>query len=526
MKLRLLLLSFILVIPPIIVAESIPAPNEKISEEKTDQALSIARKNPLLLRDFLFRMPKGGDLHNHLVGAVYAETYIQNAADQNYCIEASSLAFVPPIQNNNSYSCEEGQIPAAKAIGYAPENNDLYNSLIDALSMRNFIAAERTGYEHFFACFDKFILIEQRYPEWLHEVGSRAAQQNEQYLELMTTPDCDSCFDLASTIKKKSATDLAKPESILLSWDFSDEIKTSQQFLRDIEQQRLSLAECSTNPQNPACKLEIHYIFQGLRALPKEIVFAQLAFAFRLVDAEAETKDPRMVGINLVMPEDQYYARQDYTEHMEIIGFLKSQYPRVNISLHAGELAPGLVTPEDLRFHINQAVNIGKAQRIGHGTSIIYEDNYEALIKQMATDNILVEINLSSADEILNVTGDEHPFKIYQKYGVPMAISTDDEGVLRSDMTQEYERAVSTYDLSYTELKILVRNSLEYSFLPGESLWQEHDYKKINTACKDVKFYPLKITDTCETWLKNNKKAYQQMELEHRFEDFENSIGK
>ncbi len=59
------------------------------------------------------------------------------------------------------------------------------------------------------------------------------------------------------------------------------------------------------------------------------------------------------------------------------------------------------------------------------------------------------------------------------KYGVPVAISTDDEGVARSDMTHEYLRAVEGYHLSYTELKRMTRQSLEHSFLPGESLWAE-----------------------------------------------------
>ena len=39
---------------------------------------SIRRQHPLLLA-FLQEMPKGGDLHNHLSGAVYAETLIQRS---------------------------------------------------------------------------------------------------------------------------------------------------------------------------------------------------------------------------------------------------------------------------------------------------------------------------------------------------------------------------------------------------------------------------------------------------------------
>ena len=74
---------------------------------------------------------------------------------------------------------------------------------------------------------------------------------------------------------------------------------------------------------------------------------------------------------------------------------------------------------------------------------------------------------------ILGVNGDDHPLPIYMKYGVPVALATDDEGVSRSDMTHEYLRAVETYHLSYADLKRMARQSLEHSFLPGQSLWTD-----------------------------------------------------
>jgi adenosine deaminase len=46
----------------------------------------------------------------------------------------------------------------------------------------------------------------------------------------------------------------------------------------------------------------------------------------------------------------------------------------------------------------------------------------------------------------------------------PVALSTDDPGIERIDLTHEYVRAVETYGLSYADLKEMVRNSLEYSF--------------------------------------------------------------
>jgi adenosine deaminase len=136
----------------------------------------------------------------------------------------------------------------------------------------------------------------------------------------------------------------------------------------------------------------------------------------------------------------------------------------VHLTEHAGELAAGLIPTSGLQSHIREAVEIGHAQRIGHGVDVMGEERPVELLREMAQKRVAVEICLSSNDLILGVQGDRHPFPVYRKYGVPVVIATDDEGVSRSDMTHEYLRAVESYGLSYPELKKLVRNSLEYSF--------------------------------------------------------------
>jgi adenosine deaminase len=85
----------------------------------------------------------------------------------------------------------------------------------------------------------------------------------------------------------------------------------------------------------------------------------------------------------------------------------------------------------------------------------MYEDHPYDLLKEMATLHVMVEINLTSNDVILGITGKDHPFPIYRKFSVPVALSTDDEGVSRIDLTHEYVRAVETYCLRYADLKPL-----------------------------------------------------------------------
>ena len=48
----------------------------------------------------------------------------------------------------------------------------------------------------------------------------------------------------------------------------------------------------------------------------------------------------------------------DYRLHMQMIDALHTLYPKVHITLHAGEIALGLVPPEGLKFHIRDAIDV------------------------------------------------------------------------------------------------------------------------------------------------------------------------
>jgi adenosine deaminase len=215
----------------------------------------------------------------------------------------------------------------------------------------------------------------------------------------------------------------------------------------------------------------------------------------------------------------------EYHRQMLMLNFLHSIYPKVHISLHAGELAPGLVPPEGLRFHIREAIDLGHAERIGHGVDVMYENEPNALLKEMASRHIMTEINLTSNDVILNVTVAWHPLSNYRAAGVPVALSTDDEGVSRIDLTHEYTRAALDFNLSYLDLKKMARTSLEHSFLPGPSLWQQpDDFTRTNPACSSQSLGGANPTAKCLAFLQSSEKAAEQWQLEHRYQLFETSF--
>jgi adenosine deaminase len=485
--------------------------DQNSAQERASRLLDAARRNPLALRAFLVGMPKGGELHYHLEGGVYAESWIRAGADDGLCVNLASRSFL----KRRAANCGSGEVPAEQA------NHDqhLYDALVDAFSMRGFVPTPgATGHDHFFNAFDKFNAADRQHTgEWLDEIAQRAAAQNEQYLELLVTPDFSHTARIAHELAWRANQNLGEFRTLLLARGLRDDVAVARSYLDQGESVRGRMEHCGEPNQAPACRVEIRYIYQVLRAFPPEQVFAQTLLGF-----EVASVDPRVLAINYVQPEDDQTAMSDYALHMNMIAFLHSLYPTVHISLHAGELSAGLVPPQGLCCHIRMAVQVAQAERIGHGVDVMYEDRPYDLLREMAAKRVMVEINLTSNDVILGISGSDHPFPMYRRYGVPVALSTDDEGVLRIDLTHEYVRAVQTYGLDYADLKKIVRTSLEHSFLPGASLWQDSDrFRRVTPACRSDQLGVSQPSSACSALLQSDEKARQEWELERRFAEFE-----
>jgi len=479
------------------------------AEQRTQRYLDSIRRQPSLQLAFLRDMPKGGDLHNHLGGALYAENLIDYAIGDNLCVDrTTSMLIAPPCDD----SCEKYTSKPAVSCAYG--DHVLYNSIVDAWSMRNWGPGEESGHDHFFATFDKFFLATSNHVgDALAEAASRAAEDHLQYLELMHTADSVQSGQLGAKLGWDA--DFSRMREKLLSSGLKDIVIATSKRLDDDESKMRTVLKCGTPDANPGCDVKVRYLYQVLRGLPREMVFAQILLGFVLAQA-----DPRFVGLNLVMPEDWYVPMHDFELHMKMLDYLHGVYPKVHISLHAGELAMGLVPPEGLRFHIRESVERGHAERIGHGVDVMNEDHPINLLREMARRNVLVEICLTSNDVILGVNGDAHPLPIYLRYGVPVALATDDEGVSRSDMTHEYLRAVQTYDfLGYKDLKRMARMSLEHSFLAGSSLWAS-EFRQV-AACTNDRAGSGKVSAACQKFLDGNERAQMQWKLEEEFAVFE-----
>jgi len=493
------------------------APKPNPVAQQMERTLAQAKKNPLDLYSFLLRMPKGADLHNHFTGAVYAESYLRAAAEDGLCVNPASFAIVDaPLDADGEAPCGLSAIAAKAALG----DPLLRSEVIDSLSMRDFVArgfvaghdaAASAGHDHFFAAFARFgpWKLEHR-KEFLAEVIRRAAEQNESYMELMVV-NGGSLIPLGTQVGFDG--DFAGTREKLLAAGIGPFVERLKTTVDQLEQDRVAGLGCASQANALGCNLTVRYVYQVLRESPKEQIFAQILAGLMLASS-----DPRVVGINFVQAEDGATALRDYHLHMQMLDYLKPLYPKAHVSLHAGELAPGLVPPEALRFHIREAVELGHAERIGHGVDLGYESDSPALLRELARQQVLIEINLTSNDLILGIRGQDHPFPLYRRAGVPVALSTDDEGVSRSHLTAEYARAVSSYDLTYADLKQMVRNSLEWAFVEGASLWRERTYRQPVARC-------ARMSDpACKAFLEANPKARLEAELEDRFANFEKKL--
>jgi hypothetical protein len=502
------LIIFLIFSASIILAEGhIEGDSATLREELVAQQFEVLRQNPEELRAFFLAMPKGGDIHNHLTGAVYAEYLIDQASDEDLCINLDNYTV------SANYCGSDNSEPVEDAYS----NSKLYGQTVDAWSMRDSELLDESKRDHFFNSFGTFGGATSNTSALLAYIRSSAFRENVAYLEIMT-----GAGSAAANLGSKVGWDdnLSIFYNRLVDNGLYSVAQSLSNYINDIDSGSLSILE---NRDDPGSNVTVRYLLAATRTMPKERVFGQLAAAF-----DAANRSSLAVGVNLLSPEDNWNARVNYSLQMEMVGFLHSIYPNVNIALHAGELNLGLVPPDDLRFHIKEAVEVGHASRIGHGVDIMWELNSDQTLKEMARNHVAIEIMPVSNQIILGVTGKDHPAPIYFEHGVPMVLASDDPGVLRTDLSEQFVVIASEYpNIKYLDIKKFVRNSIEYSFLQGRSIWSSQgDYSKLATECSGSSPGSKDCNAKCKSFLDSNEKAKIEWKLEGDLAAFEKKYAK
>lgn len=460
------------------------------------------------IRAVIRAMPKGGDLHIHLSGAPYAETYLAWAAEDGLCVDTVRWALTDPCT-------PAGDLVLASAL--TPDQRAL---MMDSLSTRRPDFAGRNGHDQFFTAFDRFGWTrEYRRGDMLADVMQTLAQQNTFYVEVMWMPQSRQSRDLGAAAGDGYDLDgmdanLAGglPALVAAAIAETDEVEARARELLGCEPVDEAV---SMTLRREGCDVTVRYLVQANRLVPPAQTYGQLALGEALIGA-----DPRWVGLQLVAPEDHPNALANYETHMAM--FERMAGRGVPVALHAGELTLDYATPDEISDHVGLAVEAG-ARRIGHGVAIPYETGAHDTVAAMASQGVAVEVNLTSNDSILGVEGEEHPVIWLREAGVPVVYTTDDPGISRSDLSSEYARAVFDTGATYEDLVTSARNALAFSFLPGEGLWLDPgEYEQLNPACARQSL-DQRPSGNCAVLLDDSPRAREQWRYEQLLAVFENA---
>ena len=439
-----------------------PKANEAATMRHYASLIAGATPKAAELTMFFSQMPKGGDLHHHYSGAIYAEQYLDFLDQQGLCVNKATFR----IETDKALvEAQRAKPPKDKTcLGSADVYNDdyTYRELLQRWSSKDFKTYgpdQPPPDRQFFQTFGYFGPVSNaNFHDGLLALKHRAILENVSYIETMfkmAPPTSNPQFDADAW---RQGGDDAAFDAQMRAWMTA--LNADPAFNQSVTDFVAKVDEASNGIDD--ANFTMRYQTYVLRLLAPSQVFSGMLAAFK-----ADGMSDRLVGVNIVGQESTRVSMRDYTLHMKMFRFLKTVYPDVKLALHAGELALGDVPPEGLQFHIDQALTVAHADRIGHGIDLAHESNIARILQTMREKDIPVEINLTSNAFINGVQGADHPVTLYRKYGVPYVISTDDAGVTRHNLSGEYALFASRYKPSYGEIKRVSYNSIRYAFLPA-----------------------------------------------------------
>lgn len=414
---------------PALAGASLPSPGKTV--EQWFEAFKESATDEELYR-FLYAMPKGGDLHNHLSGSVLDDWTYRLAVDQS----RHGYIFYTRVRINN-----------CRPYGGNAFGSDPYLLL--------FVTLQQSSYDLLSDCekseFKPLTELDaQERSAWVnsmvldkpHEGRDEFFQTHWQRMGDLYANPFYAADALVQNMQAFGREGVRYLESMVgvLGFKRADGSIYPPDEVADIYRQRLQ------EPDALATGVTVRLQVAVLRFAPSAEDMLRTLYAF-----VARNRD-LWVGVNFVGREDNdkgYPLR-----FMQTLRELRREYHGVRLSVHAGEV-------DEPNHHVRDTLLLG-ADRIGHGVNLITDDDTMRLMRH---GPYLVEINLVS-NRLLEYVSDysEHPFPEYLRTGIPVALSTDDRGMWDSNLTDEFFVAVREYNLSWPELVTLSRNSLQYSF--------------------------------------------------------------
>jgi len=401
----------------------------------SDRWFEDVKKNatPEQLYTFLYALPKGGDLHNHLTGAALAD-WMWDAA---LATEKQGYIYYTKVAIHNC----------------VPYGSDEYGPAPYLLLFRNITAA---GWGQLDECQKgEYKRLQDLSPAekqgWLDSMRlDRKYEGRQEFFsahwqrmnDLFANPywTADILYKNMEAFGKENVAYL-ETENAITGFTKPDGTEFSPESVADMFRAKLA------SPEWRATKVEVRFQNSILRFAPNAEEALKRYYAIN------DQYRDLFVGINMVGREDD---QKGYPlRFLATLRELRHKYPDIKLSIHAGE-------QDEPSEHVRDTLLLG-ADRIGHGVNLIHDPDTMLLMRH---GPYLVEINLIS-NLLLEYVKDysQHPFPEYLRIGIPVALSTDDRGMFESNMTDEYFVAVREFNLSWSEIVQLGRNSLIHSFV-------------------------------------------------------------
>ena len=385
---------------------------------------------PAELYAFLYALPKGGDLHNHLGGAIRSEWWYAVASD--------------PARNGGDTFYTRVRFTAGIDTGiplilYQMIRRSTFTQLT-AAAQADYVRLDQLTPEQKQGWLDSLRLDRpgEGRDEFFTWIWPRTGQLHQNMQVIAET--------MVETMKAYGAEGLRYLETQQNVTGFCDNEGNAipPDTVADFLRARLA------RPDALATGVTVRFQLSVLRFLPD--AEQQLEDFYQFVAAHREL----WVGLNLVGIEENGHGYP--LRFLAKMRELRRRYPTLPLAIHAGEM-------DGPDHHIRDSLLLG-ASRIGHGVNLIQDPDTMLLMRH---SRYLVEINLIS-NRLLEYTPDlsRHPFPEYLRIGVPVCLNTDDRGMWDSNLTDEYYTAVTTFNLSWEEVVKLGRNSLAYSFVQPE----------------------------------------------------------
>jgi adenosine deaminase CECR1 len=391
----------------------------------------VSRATPAQLYAFLYDMPKGGDLHNHASGANRSEWVYAVCTDP---ARNGGETFYAHVRFGSSGG------PSDPAAHYRTIRSKAYASLPAAarseyVALGSLTAAERDEW----CASMRLDGTGNGRTEFFSNIWPRIGQLNE-------------CLPVATELLVENMKAFGAEHLAYLETQFVAEgmVDNDGNVIPD-EEAVAFVKNRLAQPDALATGVTVRFLRTILRFAPDAEVRLARAYAF------ADGHRDLWVGLNMAGIEEN--PNGNPSRFLETFRRLRSRYPTLALSLHAGEM-------DGPDRHVRETLLLG-ASRIGHGVNLIKDPDTLLLLQQ--TRRVLVEINLIS-NRLLGYVPDlsAHPFPEYLRTGIPVCLNTDDRGMWDSNLTDEYYTAVTLFHLSWAEILQMGHDSLSHSFVQPE----------------------------------------------------------